>query len=507
MKLKEAAVQNNKFGKKEKGRILVVNNDPQALPRIFSVLKDSFRVVVAETCFSGWELANKNQPDLILIDINMPDYCGLELCRQLKKQGTTQQIPVIFLTANTNDEYFARTFEAGGSDLVHFPFKAAELLARINNQLAMRLKEQQLRQVIDLVPHRLFAKDAAGNIVLANKAAAAFYNTPADQILNQPEPELPAGFKYEAIANKDTFPSKAEPKSLITFEERLHYPDGSHRYYQTNVLPFTFSGTSLPAVLEIAMDVTTLIEKQEEINRLNEKLQQHNNYKDKLLSVIAHDLVNLIFNNALVMRSIIRNGHTLSKEEILKRVEKTKDNNKSIQDLLQNLLMWALAQFNAVSFNPANLQLESELLKVTENLHLQAFNKGIELKLDIPENYLIKADANMLQTILRNLISNAIKFTDGAKTITISATKKGKKVFLAVTDQGTGMKPARIRQILGGNQEESCDPAFGTNGEKGSGLGLQLCKDFIKQHGGKLQIKSRLGRGSTFSFSVPVVKA
>lgn len=482
--------------------VLVVDDNPKNLQLVASVLSPYYRLLLSSSGEKAIEYARKLQPDLILLDIMMPEISGYEVCDILKRDSNTRLIPVIFLTAKSEEEDIVRAFEVGGADYITKPFKTKELLTRVNTVIYVSNNKKRLRQVIDLVPHRLYAKDTDGNIVLANNAAAEFYKKSVEEILGMPEPPLPEGYIYEVIKDNKPCPPYQGMNEVITCQEHLQLPDGTNRFYQTNKIPFTFSGTQLPALLEISMDITDMKEKQVEIKRLNEELSQHSTYKDKLLSIIAHDLVNLIYSNEIALMLILRKKDTITRAEILDEVENVRQNTSKTLNLLNDLLMWSMAQFKSVSFNPVKLSLKSQLLKLTDQMQTQAETKDISLVLKMEDDIQVKADMNMLQTILRNLVSNAVKFSEPGKSITVSSYAKGRRAYVCVIDEGMGMEPGVMKAILKRNTKAVS--SSGTDGERGTGLGLSLSQEFIEKHGGKLQIKSKPGKGSTFTFSLPI---
>jgi len=169
--------------------------------------------------------------------------------------------------------------------------------------------------------------------------------------------------------------------------------------------------------------------------------------------------------------------------------------------LLENLLQWSRMQQSALPFNPKLVNLTS---LVEENMALPsqaAKEKGIELKYDIPHDINFYADSNMLQTIIRNLVSNAIKFTvKGGKVVLSAKTCNDNSIEISVKDNGIGMSEAVINNLFRLNADTN---RSGTAGEPSSGLGLMICKGLIEKHGGKLKVESEVDKGSVFSFTIP----
>lgn len=238
-----------------------------------------------------------------------------------------------------------------------------------------------------------------------------------------------------------------------------------------------------------------------ELNKSEQKLKELNATKDKLFSIIGHDLRGPIGGFKTLIELLI-SGYDLSDSknlmDILQIIHKTAN---STYDLLENLLAWAKSQRNEILFAPEKIKLK-EITLLTNDLFAElSKNKHINIIYDVPEDTMIFADKNMLMTVLRNLISNAIKFTPNGKQIRVIADKNDKEHIITIKDEGTGIKPENLTKLFKNTEHLS---TFGTNGEKGSGLGLLLCKDFIEKHKGRIWVESELGKGSAFIFTLPI---
>jgi two-component system, sensor histidine kinase and response regulator len=481
--------------------VLVVENDPQSLQFITSILSPYYRLLVMEKAEQVLEHCKVRLPDVILMEIPTQGLSAYDLARQLREDPRTKSVPIIFLTDKTDEEAIDKAFQAGAADYINKPFKGMELLVRVKTQISLNLSKRRLRQAIDLVPHRIFAKDSEHTIILANVAAADFYSLKVDDLLGKKEPPLPKGWVYEVVTNAQC-PNEDIPSRMLTCEEHLLLPDGTKKYFLTNKIPFPFSDSQLPAVLEVVIDITEEKRRQEEINHLNEQLLKHGQFKDKLLSLIAHDLINSVFITNSTLTLLLKNAENLPWEKFKEEVEKVKNNSGKTLQLLVNLLEWSKAQFEAVTYEPVTLNLLEELEKLQSILQPYLDSKTMKLECLVPGWLQISADPNMLQTIFRNLVSNAIKYSNEGDTISITAREEEGRVYISITDQGVGIKPEQLKELQQGNLEHVT--TFGTKGEKGSGIGLNLSKEFVERHGGTLVITSETGAGSTFTFSVPV---
>ncbi len=242
------------------------------------------------------------------------------------------------------------------------------------------------------------------------------------------------------------------------------------------------------------------------INELLEKqkqdLEEANATKTKFFNIIAHDLRSP-FNALLGFSEMLLESHAgLDDKERGKMISYLVTSAKGAYDLVENLLKWASTQTGKVSFSPVECNI-SELLKETLfNINSAAENKKISIFTEMPENLTVFADKEMLKTIFRNLVSNAIKFTREGGKITIKAEETDSEVRFSVEDTGVGMSKEVSEKIFGITQITT----HGTNNEKGTGLGLILCKEFVERHGGKIRVESEVGKGSKFIFTIPITK-
>lgn len=238
----------------------------------------------------------------------------------------------------------------------------------------------------------------------------------------------------------------------------------------------------------------------EELNEKNVELTEINTIKDKLISVIAHDLKNplhSIAGYAEVLISKVKEGNC---NEALSYLRIIHDNSIRGNLLLDNLLQWSQFQIRTLPFNP-NTELFESIVK--DELYLVqpiADEKEIRIECNFSNDLRVYADANMLRTIIRNLVANSIKFSNKNGKIEISATQKEDHVMVAVSDNGTGIDPQIKPKIFSG---EAGVTSKGTSGEKGTGLGLMICKNFVERHMGTIWFESEHGGGTTFFVTLP----
>jgi len=248
-------------------------------------------------------------------------------------------------------------------------------------------------------------------------------------------------------------------------------------------------------------DITERKRSEAEIKTKNEELLKSNTEKDKFFSIIAHDLRSP-FNAFLgFTRMMEEELQSLSPDEIREIAVSMRKSANMLFHLLENLLEWSRMQRGLDSFQPVSFSLEDAVL---ESIHLfsdAAKKKHIAVRQEVPDDVLVTADPHMFESILRNLIFNAIKFTPNEGEIAITAKSiPNNFIEISVSDTGIGMSQDIIKKLFKLNEQTH---RKGTEGEPSTGLGLIICKDFIEKHGGTIRIESEEGKGSTFSFTIP----
>ena len=244
-----------------------------------------------------------------------------------------------------------------------------------------------------------------------------------------------------------------------------------------------------------------LNQKNEEISLQRDHLDELNQTKNKLFSIIAHDLRGPIGNTSVLLDLLTENEGEFTKEELLENLFLLKDSSKATFKLLENLLTWSLAQRGELIFNP----LPNDMFKLVQlNIDLFAVNvksKNILILNELDIDFICTFDYEMINTVLRNLINNAIKFTHEGGRVTVSGRKINDQIEICVMDSGIGMDIKTKNSLFG--TELNQNRKDGTMGEKGTGLGLILCKEFITKHNGRIWVESEIGGGSIFKFSLP----
>ena len=255
----------------------------------------------------------------------------------------------------------------------------------------------------------------------------------------------------------------------------------------------------------VGVRITSEIERikaQKELELSDNELKISNASKDKFFSIIAHDLKtpfnSLLGFSELLNKAIQKNDF----DKIKKYAQFIQTISKQSYSLLNNLLDWSLATTNEMKFYPEKINFNEFSREIINYYNSIAQNKKITIDTKIVNNLEFFADRNMLNTILRNLVSNAIKYTPEDGVITISAFSNNKEVEISIIDTGIGIETDTLKKLFK-IEESVC--TRGLNNEMGTGIGLVLCKDFVEKHKGKIWVESEVGQGSTFKFTIPIV--
>jgi PAS domain S-box-containing protein len=358
-------------------------------------------------------------------------------------------------------------------------------LLKAENQL--KESEEKFRSTMEHSADAIFITDQFGKYIYANKTASGML-----------------GYTFEELTSK-TFSDISPPdKKSEYYEIFKQILAGQGIFTEIELLKKDgeFISTDLNAVLlpdgtiyGSCRDITQRKSDEKKVRVLNRKLSELNADKDRFIAILGHDLKSP-FNNLLGLSDIlIENLSTLKKKEIEDLASSINSTARKTYGLLDDILMWARIQQGKMPFSPQELDLRVICNQVLEIMGMAVDNKRISVEYTWKDDIMVFADAQMLKTILRNLISNAIKFTNQQGTIRISATRTGAKTEITVSDNGVGIDTENLSKLFDITEVLTTN---GTDGESGTGLGLLLCKEFVEKHGGQIWVESLVGEGSQF---------
>lgn len=248
-------------------------------------------------------------------------------------------------------------------------------------------------------------------------------------------------------------------------------------------------------------DITERLKTEQEIRRFNEELRNAIAEKDRFFSIIAHDLKSPISGFLSLTKVLVENFEELTVKEVNRSLDALYASSVRVYALLENLLEWARVQQGLLTCSPSHFLLKGVVRASLDFTHSVAEQKGISLCDETPDDLVVCIDPPMIGTVLRNIISNALKFSNRGSCVRITARQDGGMVTVAVRDEGVGMDQHTLSTIF---SLDSKITRPGTEGEVSTGLGLILCKEFIEKHGGKIWAESCPGLGTIFYFTLPV---
>ncbi len=366
-----------------------------------------------------------------------------------------------------------------------------EIAGHKQTEEELQKSEIKFKSVFENAGSAIFLVDAdTGMIMDCNPVAENLVGRTRQEITGRPVAELHPGDREKVKAHFfDTV------KNDCYSEIEADVLDKSGR-----IIPVLISGQVVTidnrkVAIGFFFDIT-------ERKKITEKLRDLNDAKDRFLSIIGHDLKNM-FNNILgfgdLLKEDIKKGNIKTIEEEVNVINSASG---KAYNMLMNLMEWASAQRGNLLFNPCPLVLNELLNEELDGLNETAVQKNIKLKITVPDNFKATADKDMLKIILRNLITNAIKFSYRNGEVELRAAADDCLVEISVSDNGVGMTEDAIQKLFKPGVGSS---EYGTENEHGTGLGLLLCDEFVKKHGGKIWVESEPGKGSSFKFTLPLV--
>ncbi|MBI9061040.1 MAG: PAS domain-containing protein [Marinilabiliaceae bacterium] len=274
-------------------------------------------------------------------------------------------------------------------------------------------------------------------------------------------------------------------------------------WFNAKISPRRNAQGDLTGITIVSRHITGRKEAEEQMRRQKEELDELNATKDKFFSILAHDLKNPFASLYSLSQLVDENYENLDEEDKLIALKRIHQSAGLIYNLLENLLTWSKSQSGRIEYSPSQFDL-STLIQENINLHsIPAEKKGIRLTSVLCENCTAYADRQMISTVLRNLVNNAVKFTESGKEVVVNISEIEKFLEVEVKDQGVGIAPENLEKLF---RIDVKYKTTGTSGEKGTGLGLILCHEFIQKNNGAIWCQSELGKGTSFFFTVPCEK-
>lgn len=373
----------------------------------------------------------------------------------------------------------------------------------------IRESEEKYHMLFELIPSGITIADIKGEIIESNKESEKLLGIPRDQhsnmridsdewkIIRPDHTPMPPSEYASTIALK-------ENRVVTNVEMGIVKEGNAITWLIVSAAPFPVSDLG---IFVVYTDITRRVEAEKKLREHDSQMEEYalklktlNDTKDKFFSIIAHDLKNpfgsLLGASEYLYKEI--DSHDARKAQKLSKI--IHNSAKNAFNILANLLDWSRSQTGSLEYDPRFINLYDIVENNIQLVAAQAAEKDINISVNMDQGLGCTADPNMLNTVLRNLLTNALKFTNNRGNVIISATRTDKEIVVTVQDNGTGIPQEDLEKLF------RIDVKYvnsGTNNERGTGLGLLLCKEFINYHGGKIWVESRVDEGSKFYFSIP----
>lgn len=361
-------------------------------------------------------------------------------------------------------------------------------------------KEFILRALMDNIPDTIYFKDLDSKFTIVNKNQAKLLGLPGpDDAVGKTDFDFFLA-DHAADAFKDEQEIIKTGKQLVNKLERIRSAEGEFKWVTSSKVPYKDEDGKIIGLVGITRDETKNYEAQEKIKAYAEELKLLNITKDKFFSIIAHDLKNP-FNTILGFTSILLHEFDdmtdEEKKEFLFQIDKV--SNYAYQ-LLENLLQWSRSQTGRINFSPVKSDLHKLINENVEAIRVAAEKKDVKLISNVNLKSYAEIDVNMINTAIRNMLTNAIKFSRSGGKVSINVSKDKDKWNIEVEDTGVGIPKSNLKKLFKLDEQVSTP---GTNDEKGTGLGLLLCYEFIKAHHGDIVIDSKENVGTKVKINIP----
>ena len=501
-----------------KKRILVVDDTQKNIQVLGPILKQhNYQINVALNGEQALESVKRALPDLILLDVMMPEMDGFETCRHLKDDPRTREIPVIFLTARAETQDVIKGFETGAVDYVTKPFNAVELLARVKNHLDLKDAREKLEQSYEKLKretekaHKLSEaiSFSPSSVMITDSKGIIEYVNPKFTEVTGYELEEATGQRPSILKSGHTDPEvyKEMWQALESGNTWYHQiqnrrKDGTVYWEYLSIAVVRNDKGEIINYIGVSEDLTEHMEKEQLI--LEKKaIEMSSGLKDQFLSTISHELRTPI-NGILGMAELLH--ETLLDDEQKEFLDIINRSTRSLMQIINDILHFLEIEADRVNIDELSFSLQETLESSLNTARMLAQEKGLEMSCTVgPEvpDFLL-GDEPKLSDILGKLADNAIKFTPkGSVDITISMKKhKGATAYIdfRIEDTGIGI-PENMREEI--FKMFTQVDGTSTRYHEGTGIGLSISSTLIHKLGGELELESDIGKGTTICFTLP----
>lgn len=453
--------------------------------------------------------------DIIVADHGLPGMNGLDFCREVIAENVP--LPLVLLTGSGTEEIAVQAMKAGVHDYIIkdeysryldlLPFnllgavkRYKEKFLRLQAEEKIRRQNEFLTTILESLSHPFYVIDAATYVIVQANSAAKLGN-------------LEERLTCHALTHQRETPCR-DPGDLCPLEEvkktkkpvtveHIHIDkEGAQKIVEVHAYPILGPDGEVTRMIEYIFDITERKKAEEALRQAKEKAEEATKLKDKFVSLVAHDLKEPLASMLGALAFIRRDLGETDMEKTKTLMDLAMSSGEKMVHLIDDLL--SVSRLKTGVIKPKSIFLDAYFVasKIMLNYRALASQKGVHLGNRIPEKTRVYADPTLLYEALQNLVSNAIKFCRQGDRITLLSSNENGPC-IAVSDTGVGIKPEKLGRLFS-YEEKTSTP--GTLGEKGTGLGLPLCRDIVEGHHGTITVESTPDRGSVFYIRLPLVR-
>ena len=493
--------------------ILVIEDDTGLNRLICKNLRNAgFKVNSMVNGSEAIEYIKHNKEILILLDYSLPDMTGKELIEKLYSEKI-QIPPFMFMTGQGHEQLAVELLQFGARDYIIkdgnfidlFVGNVKKTIKQINNENELKASQEQvsyLASLVDKVSDAIISvRYEEGNFLIKswNKAAENVYGWKKHEVLGiNISKVLPT---FYSKTNQEKVKQKLLQDGIWKGDIIQKHKSGKEIYINSSATIIKNSDGIVTGAVILNHDITDLIKANNILKESEKNLKKSIATKDRFFSIIAHDLKSP-FNSILGFSELLASNDNNFDDEDIKNISTNIYNeSKVFYALLENLLDWSRSQRKSIVLNKKVLSAKKIIEDSISLLKSSLQRKEIELNLHTNGSDSFFVDEHTIKTIIRNLIDNAIKYTNRKGKINIKTRKNDNSIIISIADTGIGISKDKINELF---SFENNNNTRGTENERGTGLGLVVCREFVELHGGTIKVKSEKNVGSEFTIEIPI---
>lgn len=488
---------------KPKADILAIDDTPENLALLSQMLTEkNYKVRSVTKGSTAIRGAKAVPPDLILLDVKMPEMNGYEVCQQLKADDRTKDIPIIFISALGDVFDKVKAFQVGGVDYITKPFQVEEVLARLNTHLTIRnlqIKlEAQNSQLQQEITEKTAAEDKFAKAFRAcpNPMAIANYRSGRVLEINKSFLQM-SGYDAEEIIDRNI--KQIYSKSAFSVYKQALSRLDTQGFVRNLELEFSTKSGRVKTVL-LSMESIELDGTKCTLQILND-ITERKRLENEFISLVSHEL-RTPMTSTIGALDLLNSGQLGTLSDRGKNILQVAiRNSERLIRLVNDILDLERMKSGKIAIKPVECNLKSLMIQATETMQGMATKAQVQMILEEPSDIFLNLDCDRILQTLTNLLSNGIKFTEPGGIVKLTAIISNNICQMTVRDTGRGIPKDKLESIFERFQQVD---ASDSRSKGGTGLGLAICRHIIEGHDGKIWVESELGQGSIFYIELPI---